>query len=262
MTITSRAAVILLQIAGNSGLVRHDQSLSGRVALEIATDGHTYYERQAIRLQVSFRNGSDHEVRGHCQPNPSLGFAEIYYRGPSGEFHRFGYPTSPGTRVGNLIRYVPDEQVATPRTLKPRGSAVSEIVLSFDAASQRYVLDKPGNYELKVVYRDVPHPNGRLDSNVLRIEVLPLPDRDRGALAEYDESLAHLAQFDAGRFNPVERDWATLRRAASFVDRYPDNPLTEQLREGLLRALEAQITANDASQEERELRDQLRAERH
>jgi hypothetical protein len=257
---TSLAMCLLLQIAGNSGLVRHEKPLADQVELSVSADRDGYYVKEPLRLKVAIRNSGDAAVRGHFYLEPSMGFAEVTYRKVGESFIRFSYPVQPDVVKGNLVMRVITDREVGPKILKPREASSYETVLAFDAGTHRFVLEEPGEYEFKVVYRDVPNdPNSLLESNVVRVDVVPIPAGERAAGAEYTEEMASLAQFDGARYNLLGRD--ALRHAARFLDRYPHSPFSEKLREGLDAALRDRVTRNRASKEERGLYDKLQAEK-
>lgn len=60
----------------------------------------------------------------------------------------------------------------------------------FDSRHRRFVLNQPGIYELKGVYQDSQaRPETVLESNLVRLEVLAPPERERQAFQDHSDEL-------------------------------------------------------------------------
>jgi hypothetical protein len=117
-----------------------------------------------------------------------------------------------------------------------------------------FVLDTPGRYEFKVLYRDAPEqPNAVLESNVVSLDVVDIDGPDRPAMTAYSKELALIAEGDA-RW-PTTAD--SVKKALAFIEEFPDSPYAEQLRRGVRRTLEFRVGTNQATEEERGLLTQL-----
>ena len=117
----------------------------------------------------------------------------------------------------------------------------------------------PEANEFHVAYRDRPNDSSAfLESNVVIVQVMPVPSDQAEALAAYSSDLALLAQFDP-RWSYLAP--AVTHKAAEFLDRFPNSPYAYYVRRGLHRALRDRVVGNRATREERELYERLQAEK-
>jgi hypothetical protein len=250
---------VVLEIVGNSGLVHHREPLSERAELKLSADRASYYVKEPITLTLTFRSLSTTPVKGHFALEPSMGFAEIWYRRADQPFSRFQYPSRPDVVIaGGLVRRNIREYVVSPKEMKPGEEIVHTAILAFDAAASRFPLSEPGRYEFKVVYQDVPkEATAVVDSNVIVIDAQPAPASQGEAADEYSAELAQLTQFAPTHLHNAE-DAQSIAHAARFLERHPDSVYAEPLREGAKGTLHRKIGGKQASSDEVALYDKLR----
>jgi hypothetical protein len=238
---------LLLLRPTDSLVIRHEKPLADNVTLTLAADRSSYYVGEPLSLEISVTNVGDKPVRGCFMIDPATHKAEVYYRSPGSDLSRLKYLDLQHDYVESL------------RTLKPGEEEKVSVVVGFDPAQQTLILEKPGEYEFQVVYRDIPkEPNGVLRSNVVRVQVSDVPEAEREAFTSYSRDLAMLAQFDPRRSYAGPE---AIKTAVDFLDRFPNSPYSGHLRHGLERALKDRVALNRATKEERALYQQLQAER-
>lgn len=251
---------LLVPLNGVPGPVRHERPLADSLELSVSTDRTAYYAKEPVRLTITIRNQGSDPVRGFFYLEPSKGLTEIYYRRAGSPFTRFAYPTPPGTIAGTAIMHVIIDDFLTPRMLKPAEAASYETVTALDAATHAFVLQEPGEYEIKVIYRDLPNdPNAVLSSSAVTVQVSAASDWEYQAATEFSEEIALLAQFDPHRYNPFAAE--TAGHAARFLERHPGSVYAEHLRQGLWLGLRDRVARQRATKEEQQLYHKLQAER-
>jgi hypothetical protein len=221
------------------------------MTLALSADRTVYYVGEAVHLTPTLRNTSGTPLMGNFFLEATCSFVEIRYRKIPSPFSTFSPPVSRSvSNIAGLEPHVPDDDVITPKTLKPDDEVSTETVIVWDAAAGRFVLSTPGEYEFQVIYRDTPRdPNGLLTSSVVAVHVAS-PDRFEEAFDAYSRGgLALLVQRGAG----VSVDAQMVVRARSFIERYPDSPYAAPVREALTEALRMKIARNKASKGEEEL---------
>jgi len=149
---------------------------------------------------------------------------------------------------------------ASPRRLKPGTELVQHQTLAVDPVAGGFMLDQPGQYELKVVYRDVADdPNGLLTSDILTVRAEAPTGREEEALAAYTRGeLAPLAQYHPSDSPEIPQAIRTSGR--EFLERYPDSAYAGHVRTGLYRMLLSLYNNNRATAEEREFFEEHRRE--
>ncbi|RMD65988.1 hypothetical protein D6833_02105 [Candidatus Parcubacteria bacterium] len=212
----------------------------------ISTDRSSYYVLEPVRVALILRNESADPIRGHFLPNLEIGNLDIFYRRQGGEFVKYS--------CARQAR--PPDVILLPKTLQPQQEVKEEEILVFDTRRGQYILEEPGIYEFKAIYRDSPSdsPNARLESNILRVKVEPAPGNEREALKLYeDEGLARLIQHD-----PYSEE--ALDQAVQFLETYHYSVYAPSVRSGLVWGLGRKVHSQRATRAERELYETLWAE--
>lgn len=221
---------------------------SANTTLTLSTDQSAHYLHEAVQLRLAVRNEGEKSVSGYFDSS-----VEMYYRRGNTAFVRFKW----GEGFDRKRQYVS----FGPRVVAPHEEQELHLLVSFDLARQGFVLDQPGNYEFKAVYRDPERtPVVPIESNVVSVTANAPPESD--TLAEYSREMALLAQNDRS----VLFDRAALRSAAEFIERHSESVYAGPVRKGLRVALALRKSKRIATRDEEELLRQLWAkellERH
>jgi hypothetical protein len=228
-------------------LPTYETPLRDHVTLGLLNERPRYSVHEPLPLRLIATNQSATPVRGYFLLSPATWRSEVYYRLNRSRFTRLGYLNEDADTVEPF------------RTLRVTEEVAIEFVLAFDPARNQFVLDSPGSYEFKVLYRDAPEqPNAVLESNIVSLDVVDISGSNQQALASYSKELALIAQQDPRRW-PTTAD--TVKKALAFIEEFPDSPYTEHLRRGVRQTLEFRVVTNQATGEERWLLNQLRRER-
>jgi hypothetical protein len=123
--------------------------------------------------------------------------------------------------------------------LAPDESSDSETVwVSFDAALRRSPFAEAGEYEVEARFTpDLADESATVRSNVLHVSVTRASGHLAEALAAYDADLAEAAQ-------PELTPWLTdevLRKALTFVRRFPESPYARLVRAKARQALKVRM---------------------
>jgi hypothetical protein len=193
------------------------------------------------------RNESDNDVRGRFAPSREAGNLDIYYRRQGEEFVKY--------RCARQER--PPFIISLPKTIKPHQEVEKEEILVFDTGKRRFVLEEPGVYEFKVIYRDIPDdPNARVESNIVSAQVEPAPGAEIEALKAYqDENMALLVQQD--KFETEEQLSKAIERSAWFIKTYPHSIYATHVRDRLVWTLNRKVLSQRVTDAERQLYDTL-----
>lgn len=229
--------------------IRHERPLAEQVRLSLSTDQQSYFVGEPIRVAMILRNEGNAPVRGSFTLELMCGFARIYHR----------RVPEPFRELLRLDRRFGDGVGRSARTLKHGEEVIEHPTFAVDPVAGGFVLDQPGEYQLKVVYRDVADdPNGLLTSDVQTVRAEAPEQSEKEALAAYSRGeLAPLAQYDPS--DSPEIPTAIRNSARELLDQYPDSVYADHLRRGLFRMLLRLANDNRATPDERELFEKLRA---
>jgi hypothetical protein len=221
--------------------------LSDQVLLDVSSDRETYYPGERIRLQLSFKNISAEPVRGRFVLHPSLG-PNVIHTAPGGSPHVLQCFGAPSGTVATPVRILAPEEVI---------SITADVSLNaLEGVSQAFVLDRAGIHNFQLEYQDIRYdPSTVLRSNILSVEVVPIPAEEQPAQAAYTMSLAYVAQIERGAnsfLTPAE-----VFEAASFVDLHRRSRYAGPVREGLVKYLQYRVGTQRASDDERTLYEKL-----
>lgn len=231
----------------SQGLPSYERPLSDSLQLSLATDHTSYYPREAIGIRLSLENTQSQPVSGLFMISPTGPKVEIHYRELQSRPVEWRYPRPQGAYGESALVLRHGEKLA------------EDALVLFDVEHARFVLERPGRYELKAVYLDVPnHPNAVLTSNVVGVEVMPPPADLRPALKAYTAELARSAQLSVhSSFMTPEM----IKSGADFLRRFPASPYSAPLRHAVLAGLRGRVARAVATREERQLYEELQVEK-
>jgi hypothetical protein len=226
--------------------------LRDEVTLSVATDRSSYYRGERLRLSLSARNVTDHDVWALLHLDPTTGGTQVFYRPPG---------ATAFSRLRCFLDAAGEGSVAA-RRLAAGGEISHHVDLSLTAlnrAAQELLLDRLGIYEFRVTYVDWgDDPNAVLESNTVAVEVVDAPAGERAAQAAYTTDLAYLAQVTDASRTFVRPEG--MIAAAAFVERFPHSRYVDPVRTGLLKWLDYRVRTQRASADERALLEKLRHE--
>jgi len=227
--------------------IARERAFFDQVQLSLSIEATNHYIGEPVRLRVTMKNIGSTPVLGYLTALPYRGTTELYYRQPSGEFRRF-VTHEMGEEEKNVH--------VTPEALEPEAEHTSEVTLAFDPQLGTAVLNGPGQYEFKAVYRGIRRIGGKpIESNVVAVTSVAPPAEHVEAMKHYTATgLPQVAQFD-----PLTTilDRAAVSAASEFVDRYPDSPYAAGVRQGLLQYLTDRVNRRRATVDEKRLYDQF-----
>lgn len=217
--------------------VHHDAPLASRVTLRISTDRSSYYVGEPLLLRSVLRNVGDTPLRGYFNLRPSSGFAEVQFRRVGSTYERFTYEKNNMT----------EEAIPVDKILAPGKELTNETPLVVNPSTQRFVLGRAGDYEFRVLYRDVEgERNSELTSNVVLVRVADPPAPE--ALKGYTPEIGLLIQWDPGDLQTLPAGVGD--RAQQLLDTNPSTQYADHIRRVLFRSLELRVNRNQATKEE------------
>jgi hypothetical protein len=230
-------------------LVADEPPLSQRAALSIVVEQKAYYPAEPVWLELTLKNTTDEDVPGlfylTCGYGTESCPLELQYR-LRGEkaFRRF---QSAANKFHGIESFFP------PGQLKARAALTARLRVLYDSRSERFVLEKPGRYELKAAYSD-PLVSGRtVESNVVEVSVLPLPPQELEAWKAYAVPAIGEMLEDPFAF-PEE----AMRRAAALLEAHPRSRYAKHVRPTVVQTLETRLRMGSATESERGLHARLK----
>jgi hypothetical protein len=220
-----------------------------QMVLRISTDRAAYYVREPVRVEASLQNAGDGAIVATLHPRCSAGFSNcklrIYYRRSGSNFGQFAATEKTSSA----------DAWAFPSRLEPGEKKSGTTVLAVDRASNRFVLDRPGVFEIKAVHE---FEGFEVESNVVRIEVDPPGSEESDAFkALGDPELAALVQYEPRWSNASSK---VTKEAAAFLQQFPRSRYSDHLRQGLVRALADRVEQKRATAEDTELYNVLKGQ--
>lgn len=231
------------------------------VVLSLSAERPDYYIGEPLRLSLTVKNQSDHDVYGFFRLWPPDERVTVFYRRAGEPFRALGR-VGPDSSSEKLLNEV--DVVSLPAKVSPRQEKRTEMQVVLDPATRQIVLGAAGDYEFLVECRLWSSPGtgtsaGVVRSDVAHVHVASPSDEDRAALAEFlAKDLAHLVE--TWPFPPPLQD-ASIASAAAYLDRHPRGPYSERVREALLRGLHHRVLRREASERDKALYERMRAER-
>jgi hypothetical protein len=245
----------LLQVGTGSLAVKHERPLSKEVAVSIATTRSGCYASEVPEITVTLKHFGKQARWGHFNLSANAGLVDVQLRPAGGEFRTIRQPNSLKDKsvTGPLGDHVVLDIVTKPRRLEPGEELVNTLMLGLDEGTGRSAISVPGRYELRVTYREETHDaTPALLSNIVTFDVLPAPNEERMALAEYSRDVALVAQAEPGDVTSDQ-----ISAAAKFLERFPQSLYAAPVRRGLLNALDHR---RRTTEEERALYQKLKEE--
>lgn len=202
-------------------------NLESHLLFQIHAERLTILQSEPLQLTLRLTNVSTEAVTGFLSLSPVLPRTRVRYR-------RLGDPDiatfvlgQEGRGFDPIVRLAPNE------------SSDSETVwMAFDAALRRSPFAEAGDYEVEAHFTpDLANEGATLRSNVLRVSVTRASGHLAEALAAYDVDLAEAAQPE---LTPWLSDPA-LRKALTFVRRFPGSPYARLVRSKAAQALKVRM---------------------
>jgi hypothetical protein len=223
-----------ITLSGGRPSPAHERPLMAErfsVSLEPVDD--VRYERVPAELRATIRNHTRADARLFPVLKPMYNkYVYIYYRRVPEDFVLLRYTAE---WEDSSVSNDPD---VTPLRLPADGTDTYSFSLAVDPSRGAFMFDRPGEYELKIVYdltHDIYSPRDVLETPPLRLIIEPAPPSEAAALADWDVDLATFAQNDGGRGGPHRRREVT--RALRFMDKHPSSLYSRLLRRRTLDTL-------------------------
>jgi hypothetical protein len=257
MSVRIFGSALLVVVACTTSVTRAEDTHD--VTLSLSAERSDYYAGEPLRLSLTIKNESDHDVYGFFRLWPPDEENAILYRRAGEPFRPLGRSRrDPATE--KLLNEV--DLVSLPMKVPPRQEKRSEIQVVLDPATRQVVLGVPGDYEFVVESRlwssAGTHRGARLRSDVARVHVASATDDDRALLAEFlDKDLATLVE--TWPF-PPRLDESSIVNAAAFLDRHPRGSYSDKLRQALVKGLHYRVVREQASEGDKALYERMRAE--
>jgi len=240
----------LLGVAQYQPPFRHLTPLRDSVKLTLTTDRDSYYPGEPFSIRVVATNMSDQPVEGYFTFSTVTGDAELLHAGPGSVLHP----------ISGLIHHTeqgPLRSRGGREILQPGKSSAGTLVVSVTDPWKRppnvgdAILNGIGTHSFKFRYADTREPNGVLESEVIRVEVVSPPEEEAAAAAAYTPSFGYIAQLDWGEgflSLPVQA------AAEEFIRNFPNSRYTPRLKSGLRNWLEYRRRADDWTNDEEKAR--------
>jgi hypothetical protein len=192
-------------------------------SLNISLKKTTYLPAEPVEMIVALRNNRERPIKGDFYVDSRV---KVFYRKVGGEFTRYFPRWMQLTNRKDGISLSPQLEIAA------RGQQEGNRALIYDTSNKRYVLDAPGEYEIKATF-DL---GEGYESNIIRLTVVEPPAEERPALAALrDGTLASFIEGDL-RSDLVEDEEieAGAEKAADFLLNYPASHYAPLVKEMLL----------------------------
>jgi hypothetical protein len=210
--------------------------LSDVILFQLATDKQTYVVGEPIEFRLSGKNRSDSVFHALLAIAPSRPETQIRVRRGDETGRVLSFFSGGG--AGDLAALAPK--------LQPGESFVTRQRFVFDYATESFILDQPGTYEFKAIYRPA-DPNWVLESNAVVVRVEPSPENKRDAFEAYKKvrSMVPMERLDVRAISERE-----VLAAFDFLDEFPDSPWSSDVRSGIVRVVQYRVGHRLASPEE------------
>jgi hypothetical protein len=200
-------------------------------ALEISVKKSTHFPAEPVEVSLALLNERDRAVKGDFYVD---GRARLFYRrAGEGYFKRYLPRRIQLTARGYSFSLSP------PLEIPARGRVGGEQTMLYDTSNRRYVLDAPGEYEIKATFDF----EGVYESNVVKVTVAePAAEEAQALAALRDPVLASFVEGDL-RTDLVETEEveAGAEKAAAFLLKHPLSryaPLVRDVLHGTLKDAE------------------------
>jgi hypothetical protein len=205
-----------------------------QMSLSTSSDKINYFVHEPVYLQFNLTYHGKTTTNDTFKLRLDTPNLNIYYRQlGQRDFLEYGCNRK-DYKYGPLKGYLPT-------TVSPNEEIVVEEVLAFDTRTNKFILDKPGMYEFKAVYKHVvDDPNQWLESATILVEVFTSSDDEKPALKLYsNEYIAKLVQKDTfySDLGATDMDKAinkSISKALLLYSTYPNSIYSQHLGRALL----------------------------
>lgn len=195
------------------------------ISLEISLDKNDYYIREPLKLNITLKNKSNHEVIGTLMPRFYFGQFRLYYR----------YKNEPYIKYDSAKEeFAKRISLKMPKSIKPQETVKSREWIVFDVYKEKFVLERIGIYEFKAVYEELYGDYNFVESNSLIINVIFPPEKEKSVLEVYnDETIARLIQGDYPYLK--EKGLQATKNLYFLLRNYPNSLYVKHFRRALAR---------------------------
>jgi len=215
------------------------------LVLELSARQDRYYVEEPVVLTATFVNNGTAPVSAHFCAHPVCELGTLWYRKIPYPFRPYQRPIRTATVEGRTHR-VFVEVLLMHRPLDGGASTSDGMEVTIDGADSQAVLGSPGRYEFKLEYEERAGTRAiRLTSPIVRVQAVPAPASERGALAAYRP----LRTF-------VHHPWLApeqLGAAVDFLAEHGESLYAPHVRSSTLALLRSKINSATASQDDRDL---------
>lgn len=205
-----------------------------QMSLSISSDKVNYFIDEPVYLQFNLIYYGKTTTKDTFKLRLDTPNLNVYYRQlGQRDFLEYGCNRK-DYKYGPLKGYLPT-------IISPNEEIVAEEVLAFDTRTNKFILDKPGMYEFKAVYKHViDDPSQWLESTTMLIEVFPSSDDEKSALELYsNEHVAKIVQKDTfySDLGTKETDKAvnkSINEALLLYSTYPNSIYSRHLGRAIL----------------------------
>ncbi len=208
---------VLFVIACTTAAARAEEDHD--VVLSLSAERPDYYIGEPLRLSLTVKNESDHDVYGFFRLWPPDERITLLYRRAGEPFRALGR-ISPDSSSAKLLNEV--DVVSLPAKVSPQQEKRSEMQVVLDPATQQIVLGAAGDYEFMVECglwssAGTDTSAGVVTSDVAHVHVASPTNEHREALSEFlAKDLARLVE--TWPFPPPLED-RSIANAAAYLDR-------------------------------------------
>lgn len=219
-----------------------------QTSLSILPDRTNYFVNEPIHMQIDLTYNGQTTVTDTFMFRLDTPNLNVYYR-RLGENNFLEYGCNRKDYKYGALKAYP------PTTISPNEEILTEEVLAFDTRTNKFVLDKPGIYEFKAVYKHViDDPNQWVESETILIETFIPSEDEKLALELYsNEYVAKLVQRDT--FNSVLGVTATnkaineaINKSLVLYSRYPNSIYSKHLGRAILDNKIFSLTSEEPNQ--------------
>ena len=232
------------QTVGPLDRVTHPVALAERVRFSLKTDESDYLVRQPVQFELRLENVSAEPVRGFFKLYPTARRVEIQYR-RHGQFRTWRVEFDRYIETGFVVH--------GPVVLEPGASVSERVTVAIQPDTLEFVLDQPGEYEFRAIYRDIPNEaNAVVASDPVTVRAASAPPSAVPAMERFDAEIAVLAQYRPHcTRKPIAPEVAA--RFEALAHDHPDSEYVKGARAGLVWYLREKQGRRQTSRREEQL---------
>ena len=249
-------AVVALAAAGSPAAATDDDQHD--FVLTLATERSDYYVGEPLRLGLTIKSESDHDIYGFFRLWPPDDRTTVLYRRAGEPFRALGRVKS-DAQSETVLNEV--DVVTLPMKLAPKQEKRTERQIVLDPATGQVILEAAGDYEFAVECRlwSAKGSGKIVRSDTAVVHVTAPTDAEREALSEFlAKGLAGLVEV--WPFPPVLQS-GSIANAAAFLDHHPRGRYSDKVRDALVRGLRHRVLRSEANEHEKALYEKMKAER-